>query len=246
MTTKAFKSMVAVSLALAGMPVFAGEAKPLSAASLYVAARQFSNLTGDLEGVWRHAPASLEYDTEALGEFVTGASDGIRLMEIGTLDLQGRTRIVAVFEQGGAKYFAVFNDGKRVSYRTVRYNAYGIEVPETPERGPSLEAACRTLKATAERMGTKVVYRMQGVSFQGNRYEGCFISSQGAGNGEPFAVSRGSTLFRKGWLPSSERAADGGGVALSAMENGRIFCRVETDYNDPQGTVSVVECFRRQ
>ncbi|HKJ95451.1 MAG TPA: hypothetical protein VKA32_07470, partial [Gammaproteobacteria bacterium] len=79
-----------------------------------------------------------------------------------------------------------------------------------------------------------------------HRHAGCFISSQGAGKGEPFTVSRGSTLFRKGWLSSSELAADGGGVAVSAMENGRIFCRVETDYNDPQGTLSVVECFRRQ
>lgn len=229
------------------LPVLAiaGSFTPLSDKTLYVAKRQFEVEPSSLSGVWRYTPADMQYDVESLARFIQ-SSPSMTILEIGETNLDNRDYILALVEDGkGQKLFVLFNRLGHLSYKTAPYNPDQVNVPVDVTAGLELEAACHSIEGAAHETGGEVSSHVgQVYDDQGNIYEGCevHLAYDPEIASHPFYVSAGDDLFKKGWIQSNERAADGDGISISAIENANIFCNITIRYGDKSETATA-ECF---
>lgn len=224
----------------------AGSYDPLSAETRYIAKRQFDVQPSALSGVWRYAPQGMKFDVESAARFIQTSNPPLTILEIDNTTLDRRNYIVSLVEDAaGQKLFVLFNPQGRLSYKTAPYNPDHVQVPADVTAGLELKTACQTIEAAVRKTGGEVTYHEAQVSDdQGNVYEGCevYLTYDPEVASHPFYISAGDDLFKKGWIQNTERAADGGGLSTSAIENANIFCNLTIRYDEKSGTATA-ECF---
>jgi len=219
---------------------------PLSAETLYIAKRQFDVDPSALSGVWRYTPHGMKFDVESAARFIQISNPPLTILEIEKTTLDGRNYILALVEDAaGQKLFVLFNPQGRLSYKTAPYNPDHVQVPADVTTGLELKTACQSIEAAARKTGGEVAYHEgQVYDDQGNVYEGCevYLTYDPEVTSHPFYISAGDDLFKKGWIQNTERAADGGGVSTSAIENANILCNIRIRYAEKSETATA-ECF---
>jgi len=219
---------------------------PLSAETLYIVKRQFDVEPGTLSGVWRYTPHGVQFNVESAARFIQTSPSPLTILEIDKTTLGGRNYILALVEDAaGQKLFVLFNPQGRLSYKTAAYNPAQVEVPADVTAGLELKTACQSIEAAARNTGGEVTYHEGRVSDdQGNVYEGCevYLTYDPEVTSHPFYISAGDDLFKKGWIQNTERAADGGGLSTSAIENANIFCNIRIRHAGKSATARA-ECF---